>query len=149
MRVFAALLVLVLVSCAPKNMAKAAPAAPLPAIKWSDLAGAPFTLTSMTVKGKEIPLPATRRPTMQFDEKSRVSGLGGVNRYTTEGAVSGKEGISWTGSPISTKMAGPPEAMAVEDNFFQALQAVSLIELQGGKLKLASADGATRLELAR
>jgi len=46
-------------------------------------------------------------------------------------------------------MAGPPEAMAVEDNFFQALQAVSLIELQGGKLKLASADGATRLELAR
>ena len=103
----------------------------------------------MTVKMKKIQLPATRRPTMQFDEKNRVSGLSGVNRYTTEAAVSGKDGISWTGPAVSTKMAGPPEAMVVEDNFFQALQAVSRIELQNGKLKLASADGATRLELTR
>ena len=86
---------------------------------------------------------------MQFDEKNRVSGLAGVNRYTTEAAVSGEDGISWIGQAVSTKMAGPPEAMAVEDAFLQALQAVSRIEMQNGKLKLASADGATRLELAR
>ena len=39
--------------------------------------------------------------------------------------------------------------MAVKDSFFQALQAISRIEPQGGKLKLASADGTTRLGPAR
>ena len=86
---------------------------------------------------------------MQFGEKNLVSGLAGVNRYTAEATVSGKDGISWIGQAAATKMAGPPEAMAVEDSFLQALQAVTRIELRGGKLKLASADGATRLELTR
>lgn len=86
---------------------------------------------------------------MQFGEANRVSGLAGVNQYTTEAEVSGKDAISWIGQPILTKMAGPPEAMAVEENFIQALQAATRVELAGAKLTLASADGATRLELTR
>ena len=142
-------MVLVLASCAPKNASKAASAEPFSTIKWSDLAGAPFTLTSLAVKMQKIALPATRRPTIQFGEKNRVSGLTGVNRYTVEGAVSGKDGLSWSGPAAVTKMAGPPGAMALEDSFLQALQAVTRIELRNGRLLLASADGTARMELTR
>ena len=98
---------------------------------------------------QNIALPATRRPTIQFGEKNRVSGLAGVNRYTVEGAVSGKDGLSWSGPAAATKMAGPPEAMALEDSFLQALQTVTRIELRNGQLRLTSADGTTRMELTR
>lgn len=74
--------------------------------------------------------------------------MAGVNRYAVEGAVSGKDGLSWSG-PAVTKMAGPPEAMALEDSFLQALQAVTRIELRDGRLRLTSADGTTRMELTR
>jgi heat shock protein HslJ len=53
------------------------------------------------------------------------------------------------GALITTKMAGPPEAMAVEDSFLQALPALTRIELKGRRLKLTSADRKTRLELTR
>jgi len=98
---------------------------------------------------KEVSLPSTRRPTIQFGEKDRITGMAGVNRYSVEGTVSGKDSISWAGPAAVTKMAGPPEAMALEDAFLQALQAVTRIEQQGGKLKLATTDGATRLEFVR
>jgi len=148
MRVFAVLLVLVMTACAPRNAPKTAVAAFAP-LNWSSLAGAPFTLASLTVKGKKLVLPASRRPTIQFGDNGAVSGMAGVNRYTTAAAVSGKDGIAWTGPVAATKMAGPPEAMALENDFLQALEAVRKIELRDGKLKLASADGAIRMELNR
>ena len=149
MRIFGTLLAIVLASCAPNNAPKAASAAPFSTIKWSDLVGAPFTLTSLAVKTQKIALPATRRPTIQFAEKNRVSGSAGVNLYAVEGAVSGKDDLSWSGPAAATKMAGPPEAMALEDSFLEALQAVTRIELRDGQLRLTSADGTTRMEFNR
>jgi heat shock protein HslJ len=149
MRVFATFLVLVLASCAPKNTSKAPSGALFSSIKWTDLTGAPFILTSLTLKMKEIQLPATRKATMQFFDTNRVGGNAGVNRYTVEATVSGKDSIAWTSSPITTRMAGPPEAMSMESDFLQALEAVTRIELEGGTLKLASADGSVRLALTR
>jgi putative lipoprotein len=117
------------------------------AAKPPDVSGTPFTLTAITVKGKEIPLPSTRIPTMQFPEANRVSGLAGVNRYSGEVTFSTNGGIAF-GPMITTKMAGPPEAMALESNFLDALSLVTRADLSGGKLKLISADGKTRLDLA-
>lgn len=140
-------MLLLLGSCAPKNTPKTVAAfAPL---NWSTLAGAPFTLTALTVKGKETPLPATRRPTIQFGDNGAVSGMAGVNRYSTAATVSGKDSLAWTSPVAATKMAGPPEAMALENAFLQALEAANKVELRDGKLKLTSTDGVTRLEFQR
>lgn len=86
---------------------------------------------------------------MQFREDGGVSGLAGVNRYSTAAELDGKGGILWKGQPVATKMAGPAEAMALEDRFLETLQAVKRITLEGGKLTLSSADGAYRMELHR
>ena len=146
MRVFAALAVLTMMSCASTKVQKVP--TPPPAAKQSDLAGAPFTLSAITVNGKEIPLPATRRPTMQFTETDRVSGMAGINRYSGGVSLSGTEGLTF-GPMITTKMAGPSDAMALEAGFLDAISTVTRMEYQAGKLKLATADGATRLEFIR
>jgi heat shock protein HslJ len=85
---------------------------------------------------------------MQFGAQNRLSGLAGVNRYSADASVS-KQGSISIGPPIATKMAGPPEAMAIEDKFLQALTALTRIEWKGRRLKLTSADRKTRLELTR
>ena len=146
MRVFAALAVLTMMSCASTKTQKVSN--PAPAAKQSDLAGAPFTLSAITVKGKEVPLPATRRPTMQFTETDRVSGMAGINRYSGGVSLSATGGVTF-GPMIATKMAGPSDAMELEAGFLDALSTVTRMEYQAGKLKLATADGATRLARVR
>jgi heat shock protein HslJ len=146
MRLLATIAVLILASCTSTKIQKVPP--PPVAAKPPDLAGAAFTLSAITVRGKEIPLPATRRPTMQFTETNRVSGLAGVNRYSGEATLTGNDGIAF-GPMIATKMAGPPDAMLLESNFLDALGSVARIEYRAGILKLSTADGATRLELTR
>jgi len=136
-----------LAACTHNDTAKAPPPPPAPA-KPIDLTGAPFTLSAIAVDGKEIPLPGTRRPTMQFAEGNRVSGLAGVNRYSTQATITGQDGVSF-GPAISTKMAGPPEAMALEAGFFNALGAITRFRTEGPNLKLSNADGTTRLEFTR
>ena len=149
MRLLTLFLVCFLASCAPKNAQKGALLTPISTLSWASLVGQPFELSAFRTAGKEITLPATRRPTIQFRDGGGVNGLAGVNRYSTAAEIDGRGGISWKGSPAATKMAGPPEAMALEDNFLQSLQSVTKISLAGGKLQLASADGSTRLEFSR
>ena len=149
MRAFATLLVLLLAACAPKNTSKTPSPAPFSTLKWTDLAGPAFTLSALSVKGQAVALPAARRPAIQFGAQGRVSGTGGVNRFSAEAVLDGGTGLTWAGPAAVTKMAGPPEAMALEDAFLDALQSVTRIELAGGVLKLASADGSARLEFTR
>lgn len=147
MRVFATVLLLALGSCTPK--ATPAGVAAFAPLQWSALTGAPYRLTGLTLKGKATPLPDTRRPTIQFGDNGAVSGMAGVNRYSTGATVSGKDTLAWTGPIAATKMAGPPEAMALESAFLGALEAATRISLRDGKLTLASADDATRLEFGQ
>ena len=63
---------------------------------------------------------ATRPPTITFDGAGRVNGFSGVNRFG--GSVeSAKAGELHFGQMMSTKMAGPPEQMALESSFLSAL----------------------------
>lgn len=146
MRAFAVLAMLILASCAHKNAA-VVPAPPATA-KPIDLTGAPFTLNAMLFKGKDIPLPETRRPTMQFSGTNRVSGLAGVNRYSGEVTITGSEGITF-GPVAATKMAGPSDAMALETNFLGLLATVTRFDYREGKLLLTGADRSSALVLTR
>ena len=74
--------------------------------------------TCVTLDGAAIT--ATRPPTITFDGAGRVNGFSGVNRFG--GSVeSAKAGELLFGQMMSTKMAGPPEQMALESSFLDAL----------------------------
>ena len=85
---------------------------------------------------------------MQFTETDRVSGMAGINRYSGGVSLSATGGVTF-GPMIATKMAGPSDAMELEAGFLDALSTVTRMEYQAGKLKLTTADGATRLEFVR
>ena len=76
------------------------------------------TWTCVTLNGAAIT--ATRPPTITFDGAGRVNGFSGVNRFG--GSVESAEaGELHFGQMMSTKMAGPPEQMALESSFLDAL----------------------------
>lgn len=137
MRLSAVFFVLFLASCTPKNMQKGALLTPNSTLSWASLVGQPFEFSGQT---------AGRRPTIQFQEGGRVSGMAGVNRYSTEAEIDGRGGITWKGEVAATKMAGPPEAMAAESDFLDALRATRRIALTGGTLRL---EGPRVLEFTR
>ena len=74
--------------------------------------------TCITLDGAAIT--AMRPPTITFGGAGRVNGFSGVNRFG--GSVeSAKAGEIHFGQMMSTKMAGPPEQMALESSFLGAL----------------------------
>jgi heat shock protein HslJ len=82
----------------------------------ASLAGQSWTCA--TLNGAAIT--ATRPPTITFDGAGRVNGFSGVNRFG--GSVESAEaGELHFGQMMSTKMAGPPEQMALESSFLDAL----------------------------
>jgi heat shock protein HslJ len=81
---------------------------------------------------------AGKTPTMDVLEDGTVSGIGGVNRYSTRLEVT--EGRIDFGPTASTKMAGPPEAMALENAFFTRLGSVSNYQIESESLRLWAGD---------
>lgn len=66
----------------------------------------------------------------------KISGRSSVNQYfggLTGSSTSNDVTISAIGA---TKMAGPPDAMEFEDNYFKKLQAVKRYEIAGNRLRL-------------
>lgn len=149
MRFLAPFLALFLASCTHKIVQKDVVLAPVSALKPADLAGEAFTLASLRVQMKEISLPEARRPTIQFGEAGRVSGLAGVNRYSGTGELSAAGDLTWKGDMVLTRMAGPPEAMALEASFLAGLREINKAVLERGILRLTSADGGTKMEFRR
>jgi heat shock protein HslJ len=116
--------------CASSSDSTPAPAFPLAGPSWQ----------LVELDGK--PVPATeglQRPTLQLDATSvRASGTAGVNRYTASYELNGL--ALRFGTAAGTKMAGRPEAMALENAYFKALATVSSWNIVGNKLELKSAD---------
>lgn len=149
MRVLGVFVSILLTACTHHGTLQSPTPAGLAAAEQPRIAGAVFTLQALRWQGKRIDLPATRRPTIQFDDSGKISGLAGVNRFTGEAVFTGNHSFALRGPIALTKMAGPPEAMALEESFLQALQSVTRMEMVSGTLRLTSADGAVSLELGR
>jgi len=78
-------------------------------------------------------------PTLQLDAASlRASGNGGINRYSASYELNGL--ALRFGTAAGTKMAGRPEAMTFENDYFKALALVSSWSIKGNHLELKSAD---------
>jgi putative lipoprotein len=86
-------------------------------------------------------------PTLAFDGAGRVSGHAGVNRYGA-GVIADATTLRF-GGPVTTRMAGPPEAMALESDYLARLQRVAAWRIAGDRLRLFDASGVTLMVFER
>jgi heat shock protein HslJ len=77
-----------------------------------------------------------------------VAGTAGVNRYSAS-VGDGTDGSFSVDAPISTKMAGPEDAMAAEKAYLTRLQAATTYRVDGDTLMLADTDGQPSLTFTR
>lgn len=117
------------------------PGTPLP----EALAGTAWRLASMAGAPADA---AARGPvTMAFDAAGRVAGHSGVNRYT----MRAEAGSGWirVSAGITTRMAGPPEAMRLESEVLARLQRAGAWRIDGDRLRLLDAEGGELMTLQR
>lgn len=117
----------------------AAPPAGSPAAEAPALGGADWRLVELD--GQPLASVAARQPpTLRFDPATgRVSGATGVNRI---GGPYRLQGQQLTLGPLAgTRMAGPPDAMALEDAVLAMLGRVAGAQVRQGRLALVDAGG--------
>ncbi len=94
-----------------------------------------------------------RLPSMLVGEDGSVSGFSGLNRWTSSLDLNKLAGGDFDLSPAAaTKMAGSPEAMNLESQFFNALSQVEgfdLKSLSDGALRLLDSNGAELMKFVR
>jgi hypothetical protein len=89
--------------------------------------------TLKTLNGKKIT--SEKPPTMKFSH-GQLSVFGGINRLSGSYALVG-DAVTM-GQLVSTKMAGPPTLMELENNFAKALSSVDGFHVHGNDLELSS-----------
>lgn len=122
----------------PAPTAPAAPAAALRGTEW--------TCTWISNAGREITPAGDDAPTLRIEPPANATGRGGINRFGGPAELAaGEPGPSGTiGFPAiaATKMAGPPERMALEGAYFGALRAARRYAIEGDQLTLFGEAGA-------
>jgi heat shock protein HslJ len=134
MRLAAVLLVVLLAGCAstePPVSPSPTPSGPLPA---ELLSGEKWVLLD-AVRDPDTPQFAV---SLQFED-GQVSGRAPVNTYAGPVRVTG-DSLSF-GALASTKMAGPPAAMAAESSYFQSLAEITGWTVADDLLTLSGDDG--------
>jgi heat shock protein HslJ len=111
----------------------------------TEIAGQEWQLDAMLVDGKDVPLLENAKPTLTIGKDLRVSGLATVNRYMGQMKLSDAGEVSW-GPLAGTLMAGPPEAMAQERTFLDALAKTTRIHVGRPGLLLETPDHKIMLE---
>ena len=106
----------------------------------------------VSVRGEEVAktLPeGAREPTLTINDDGSIAGFAGVNRVS--GRVDAKklaQGVWEAGPLVSTKMAGPPELMALEREIMLVLESADAIVHTGGSVVL-TIEGEEGLALMR
>jgi putative lipoprotein len=144
---------LLLAGCA--GLPAASTAAPDPpaaagegAVRWTvapALADTSWELVSMP--GAAL-LVGMRGPlSLSVDQGGRVSGYSGVNRFGASARVEGDR-LRFS-QALATRMAGPPEAMALEADFLGRLQRVTGWRIEADRLQLLEGSGSELMTLRR
>lgn len=106
-------------------------------ITMSDVSGK-WQLTSLHGQ----PAPTAMREggvTLEIQPDGKFAGQAPVNRYFGQLKIEGEAIIA---APVgSTMMAGPPELMQAEQDFFKTLNAVKAMSVKDGTLEIQGADG--------
>jgi putative lipoprotein len=108
------------------------------------LQGTSWALTSWA---EPDPIPDSATITAEF-AGGQVSGTSGVNQYSAA-VTSGSDGSFSTEAAISTKMAGPEDAMAAETIYLRRLQEATSYAVDGDTLVINDADGQSSLTFTR
>lgn len=87
----------------------------------------------------EMPLPDDTRMRLQFGADGQLSGNGGCNRFTGGFQLNGQK--LTIGPVAATRMACPEPIQSFEFSYFEALQAVQIVNLKDDRLVLRDADG--------
>ena len=111
-----------------------------------DITGIEWHLKIMKIDNESIPLIEDTKNTFSCDENGKVAGVASLNRYFGNFSLKEDGEIIWSKAFGMTRMAGPPELMAQEAKFMQALPQTSRIYLKKEKLVLISTDNSTVLE---
>jgi heat shock protein HslJ len=109
----------------------------------SALAGSSWQVTSM--RGVEIT--SGSRLSLAFDEAGRAFGHSGVNRFSM-GVKVDASSLRFE-QALSTRMAGTPQAMALERDFLSRLQNVDSWRIESDRLVLRDAAGTELIGLQR
>jgi heat shock protein HslJ len=110
------------------------------------LIGRQWQLKTITVDGSPVIMHVDATQLIRFGSDGKVTGFGGVNRYSGAYQFSPEGALSWPGPGlISTRMAGPPELMDKERAFLNGLPKTSRAVVVGHALQLQSEDGSNVL----
>ena len=111
----------------------------------SSLSGSAWQLAGMA--GRTVPPAELAAISLSFDEAGRVSGHAGVNRFNAQAQ---RQGNTLTiSAPLTTRMAGSPEAMARESEFLTRLTRVASWRISGDRLLMFDQAGAEVLAFRR
>lgn len=106
------------------------------------------TWVPIWLNGVEMP-DMDRGPIMDIDDGGQIDGFAGVNRFSSKVDVQGLATGKFELGPIAaTKMAGPPERMAIEARFTRALDEVNRYTLRE-RMLILHADGVERVRLVQ
>ncbi len=106
-----------------------------------DLSGTKWNCTQFNVAGSPQPVLASAPITAEFSADGKLTGNSGVNTYSTTYVTNG-DGIEIGKQIVSTKMAGPQDAMDQESNYLLALPtAVRFTQRNNELVLLDAADG--------
>jgi heat shock protein HslJ len=95
-------------------------------------------------------VPIREFPSLALVEDDRVAGSTAVNRWSAQLDMEKAEsGAFVLGSAISTRMAGPPEVMKVEQRFLAALEASKMFSITDGVLILKDAEGKETMRFSK
>jgi heat shock protein HslJ len=134
--------VLALAACQQRP---AAPEPEAPAVKTVPLRSVEWTCTWISAEGTTLEPPADGAPTLRIEPPADATGFAGVNRFggTAELAAGepGPEGAIRFPALGATKMAGPPERMALERAYFAALRNAARYRISGTELLLEGSSG--------
>jgi len=103
----------------------------------SSLSGSDWQLIGM--RGHSATAETLSGISMSVDDAGRVSGHSGVNRFSAQAQMQGSS--LRLAAPISTRMAGSPEAMARESEFLGRLTRVATWRISGDRLLLSDQAG--------
>lgn len=143
-----ALGLLALVSCAAPRTTSGGfePADPSRLVALADVE---LRLTRLVVGGEELALPEGRPLTARLAAKGQIAGRSAVNQYSGTFVLDAHGALHWPGGFVMTRMAGPPEAMELEDRFLAALSAATELLTSTSGARFQNADATTILEFTR
>ncbi len=126
---------LLAVGCSGGTATTTEPATPPATEQTPNLAGTAWKCYEFKVAGAPQTISDDVTITAEFGEDGTLSGSSGVNTYSTKYTVDGTT-IKIDSAIISTKMAGPEDAMRLESDYLTTLPTAESYEIKNDELIL-------------